>query len=220
MANTLAVQRATFTKALQDFDATDDAAVRAHAVEKMARALLDAPAFGFGEAEVTQGQDVPAAVTAPIGSGRVAPAEAEDDEALVAEVVRTVDLRALREFGSGPQVVYAYGYACAPDRLKVGRADGDAVARVAAQITTSTPDKPRLAALFCTHDAAALERGLHAWFQLRGRRLSARASSSSAGPRSAPRRAASRRRGSPRGRGARSGRTSRARRRGRCCSRG
>lgn len=172
MANKLAGQRAKFTKALQDFNTTDEATVRAAAVDKMVQALRDAPAFGFAEADVTQGQDVPAAVLDKLRAGAVTvEVAADDDEALVAEVATTVDTRELIEVGAGRSCVYAYGYACAPDRLKIGRADGDAVARVAAQITTSTPDKPRLLAVFHTDDAGALERGLHAWFQLRGRRL-------------------------------------------------
>lgn len=172
MATKLAGQRAKFTKALQDFNTTDDEAVRAHAVDKMAQALRDAPAFGFTDAEVTQDQDVPAAVLEKLKSGTVPVDDAsEDDAALVAQVATTVDTRDLREFGDGRSCVYAYGYACAPDRLKIGRADGDALARVAAQITTSTPDKPHLVAIFRTDDAGALERGLHAWFQLRGRRV-------------------------------------------------
>ena len=172
MANKLAGQRAKFTKALQDFNTTDDEGVRATAVDKMAQALRDAPAFGFREDDVTQGQDVPAAVVETLKAGTVdAMPAADDDDALVAEVATTVDTRDLAEFGDGASCVYAYGYACAPDRLKIGRADGDAVARVAAQITTSTPDKPRLVVVLHTDDAGALERGLHAWFQLRGRRL-------------------------------------------------
>jgi len=172
MANKLAGQRAKFTKALQDFNTTDENGVRAQAVDKMAQALRDAPSFGLGEDDVTQGQDVPAAVMEKLQAGtvEVAPAS-DDDEALVAEVATTVDTSELSEFGVGGSCVYAYGYACAPDRLKIGRADGDAVARVAAQITTSTPDKPRLVVVLHTDDAGALERGLHAWFQLRGRRL-------------------------------------------------
>jgi hypothetical protein len=172
MANKLAGQRAKFTKALQDFNTTDDETVRARAVARMAHALRDGPTFGFGEDDVTQGQDVPAAVVDELRAGVVTAAvAAEDDDALVAEVATTVDTRELCEFGTGRSCVYAYGYACAPDRLKIGRADGDAVARVAARITTSTPDKPRLVAVFHTDDAGALERGLHAWFQLRERRL-------------------------------------------------
>jgi len=172
VANKLAGQRAKFTKALQDFNITDDEAVRSHAVDKMAQALRDAPSFGFREDDVTQGQDVPAAVVETLKSGTVGAALVSDDEeALVAEVAATVDTRDVSELGVGGSCVYAYGYACAPDRLKIGRADGDPVARVAAQITTSTPDKPRLVLVLHTDDAGALERGLHAWFQLRGRRL-------------------------------------------------
>ena len=174
MANKLAGQRAKFTSALKDFNATEDGGVREHAIDKMAQVLAEAPLFGFTEAEVTQGRDVPTSVAARVRDGYVKPrskveVEAEDESAYVADVETAVDVSAVREFGSGASAVYAYGYRCAPGRLKIGRTDGDVVARVTTQTNTSTPDRPRLELIFRTEQPGALERALHAWFQLRRR---------------------------------------------------
>ena len=75
------------------------------------------------------------------------------------------------EVWSGDEFVYAYGYRCAPDRLKIGKCAGDVVARVAAQISTGTPDKPMLLLRTRTHDCGALERILHGMFRLKRRQV-------------------------------------------------
>jgi hypothetical protein len=67
--------------------------------------------------------------------------------------------------------VYAYGYRCAPDRLKIGLTTGDAIQRVAAQIGTGTPDRPVLRLEIRTHDCGALERAIHATLDYRGKRI-------------------------------------------------
>ncbi len=66
---------------------------------------------------------------------------------------------------------YAYGYQCAPDRLKIGMATGDPIARVATQIGTSTPDRPQIVLVVRTPRARAFERALHAILELRDRRV-------------------------------------------------
>jgi hypothetical protein len=73
--------------------------------------------------------------------------------------------------GEGANVVYAYGYRCAPDRLKVGLTTGDAVQRIAAQISTGTPDKPVLLLEIRTHDCGSLERAIHAILEYRGLKI-------------------------------------------------
>ena len=68
-------------------------------------------------------------------------------------------------------IVYAYGYRCAPDRLKIGLTEVDAVQRITAQIGTSTPDKPVLLLEIKTHDCGSLERAIHATLEYRGGRI-------------------------------------------------
>jgi len=86
-------------------------------------------------------------------------------------VEQMVDVSELQEEGSGEQAVYAYGYRCAPDRLKVGRSNGDVIVRVTQQITTSTPDKPSLFLIFRTQNCRALEMALHGVMQVQGRKV-------------------------------------------------
>lgn len=173
MANKLAGQRAKFSRARAIFYSAGDEADRQRAVTLMAGVLTDAPANGFGEEEVTQGEDVPDEVrrlveVQPAISGRIVE---EDPDRLVDQLRDTVDTGATVEIGTGDETVYAYGYRCAPDRVKIGSCAGDVVARVAAQIGTGTPDKPVLWLVIRTHDCRALERVLHGIFRLEGRRV-------------------------------------------------
>lgn len=87
------------------------------------------------------------------------------------EVAQAVDVSDVVHRGEGSGVVYAYGYGCAPDRLKIGMTEGDTLQRIVAQITTGTPDKPILLLEIRTHNCRALERAIHATLEHRGRRI-------------------------------------------------
>jgi T5orf172 domain len=71
----------------------------------------------------------------------------------------------------GAGIVYAYGYRCCEDRLKVGFTEGNTVQRIAAQIGTSTPDKPVLLIEIKTDQCRALERAIQATLETRGRKI-------------------------------------------------
>jgi len=73
--------------------------------------------------------------------------------------------------GQGESVVYAYGYRCAPDRLKIGCTTGDTVQRVLSQIGTGTPDKPVLMLEIKTHNCSTLERAIHSVLKHRGAKI-------------------------------------------------
>lgn len=74
-------------------------------------------------------------------------------------VVRTATVFS---FGQGSQCIYLYSYEGMPDRIKVGMtARPDPVARVAEQISTSSPGRINIRAIFFTEDAASLERIAH-----------------------------------------------------------
>src|SRR4051794_39403832 len=127
MANKLAGQRAKFSRARAIFYSTSDDAQRHRAVELMAEVLAEGPTNGFTENSVTQGADVPDDVRQMSARMPAGPVSEDDPDALVAALQTTVDTADVLEIGRGDEVVYAYGYKCAPDRLKIGSCAGDAV---------------------------------------------------------------------------------------------
>ena len=173
MANKLAGQRAKFSRARATYFTASEDWQRRRAVQLMAEVLVEAPTNNFSEEMVTQGEDVPDEVRRFV-SELSAPLKVVDDtdDELVGKVREALDTRDLVEIGEGSQYVYVYGYRCAPDRLKIGSCTGDVFARVAAQIGTSTPDRPTLLLAIKTHDCRALERALHGIFRLRGTQVS------------------------------------------------
>jgi hypothetical protein len=171
MANKLAGQKAKFTKALAEYNSTEDEARRQVALRQMCEVLLEARQHGFTEAEVTGGRDIPGEVQRMIDEGFSSQPIVEDPDQLVRQLEQKVDTTDLHEEGSGDQSVYAYGYRCAPDRLKIGRCDGDVIGRVISQIHTSTPDKPTLFLVVRTQDCRALEMAVHGLLQLRRRKI-------------------------------------------------
>jgi hypothetical protein len=172
VANKLAGQRAKFSRARAIFYTATDETQRHRAAQLMAEVLAEAPANGFSTKEVTQGADVPEDVRGLAAEFAATAKPSEDDaDELVSELQVIVDASDLVEIGQGAEAVYAYGYRCAPDRLKIGSCSGDVVARVAAQIGTGTPDKPVLLVRIATHDCRALERVLHGVFRLQGRQV-------------------------------------------------
>jgi hypothetical protein len=172
VANKLAGQKAKFTKALADYNSTEDETTRVAAATKMLEVLHEAPGNGFSEADVTGGRELPTDVQRQIIEGVLPPiSPPEDPDQLVRQLEQRIDKSDLHEEGTGDQTVYAYGYRCAPDRLKVGRCDGDVIGRVTSQIGTSTPDKPVLFLVIRTHDCRALEMAMHGVLRLKRRKV-------------------------------------------------
>ncbi len=169
---TLAGQRAQFTWALNQYNLAEDAEKKAYYAKRMAKYIAAAPANGFTVEQVTQGQLYPVAEVAQYvpTAGSDVDSGISEDEALN-EIAEAVDTSDVLRLGDGKSVVYAYGYRCAPDRLKIGLTEGDAVQRIAAQISTSTPDKPRLLLEIRTHNCGSLERAIHAILEYRGNKI-------------------------------------------------
>lgn len=169
---TLSGQRTQFTWALNEYNKSDDPSVRARFVRHMASSIRNAMGAGFTKDEVARGKSYPAEeVEAALGAPDLTP-EVEVSEAQAKESFQnSVDSTNARRKGAGPGSVYAYGYRCAPDRMKVGYTDGDTIERIAAQITTSTPDKPVLFFEMRTDRSRALERALHAILVYRGKKV-------------------------------------------------
>jgi hypothetical protein len=128
---TLPGQRAQFTWALNQYNLAEDAEKKAEFVRRMAKYIAAAPANGFTVEQVTQEQLYPAAEVARyLNSPDLPDADPgiSENEALK-EIAKAVDTTDVVRLGEGPRVVYAYGYVCAPDRLKIGLTEGDTAAR-------------------------------------------------------------------------------------------
>jgi len=169
---TLAGQRAQFTWALNQYNLAENAEKQTLYAQGMAKCIAAAPANGFTVDQVTQSQMYP---TAEVGQhlhgiSPDAGPEINETQALHA-VEEAVDTSDVVRLGEGQSVVYAYGYRCAPDRLKVGLTTGDTVQRIVAQISTGTPDKPALLLEIRTHDCGSLERAVHAILEHRGAKV-------------------------------------------------
>jgi hypothetical protein len=146
----------------------------------MAKYISTAPANGFTVEEVTQGQSYPAAEVAKYlnGDGDVTGDAEISEEKAIQSLEAVVDTSDVIRDGQGSGTLYVYGYRCAPDRLKIGLTEGDTVQRIAAQISTSTPDRPVLLIEIKTNTCRALERAMHGILETRGRKVTAEANGS------------------------------------------
>jgi hypothetical protein len=169
---TLAGQRAQFTWALNQYNLSEDAETRAKFAKRMAKYIAAAPANGFTVEEITQGQIYPSSeVEQYINDPSVNDDPGITEEQALRTVEEAVDTTDVVRKGEGTGIVYAYGYRCCEDRLKVGFTDANTVQRIAAQIGTSTPDKPVLFIEIRTDQCRALERAIQATLETRGRKI-------------------------------------------------
>lgn len=169
---TLAGQRAQFTWALNQYNLSEDAETRAKFAKRMAKYIAAAPANGFTVDEVTQGQIYPASeVDQYINDPSVNDDPGITEEQALRTMEEAVDTTDVVRKGDGAGIVYAYGYRCCEDRLKVGFTEANTVQRIAAQIGTSTPDKPVLLIEIRTDQCRALERAIQAILETRGRKI-------------------------------------------------
>jgi len=169
---TLAGQRAQFTWALNQYNLSEDPETRAKFAKRMAKYIAGAPANGFTVDQVTQGQIYPSSeVDQYIHDPGVNDDPGITEEQAIRTVEETVDTSDVTRLGEGTGVVYAYGYRCCEDRLKVGFTEANTVQRIAAQISTSTPDKPVLLIEIRSDQCRALERAIQATLETRGRKI-------------------------------------------------
>jgi len=137
----------------------------------MAKYIAAASGNGFTVEQVTQGQSYPVAEVNEViaANGTEDPGITEEQAQRTVEA--TVDSSDVLRIGEGVAAVYAYGYRCCPDRLKVGSTEADTLQRIAAQIGTSTPDKPVLQVEIKTNECRTLERAIHAVLETRGHKI-------------------------------------------------
>ncbi|HEY7578298.1 MAG TPA: GIY-YIG nuclease family protein [Acetobacteraceae bacterium] len=169
---TLAGQRAQFTWALNQYNLAEDDEKQAFYAQRKAKYIAAAPDNGFTVEQVAQSQPYPAAEVEQYlhRPGSDIGPEITESQALHA-VEEAVDSSDVIRLGEGQSVVYAYGYRCAPDRLKIGLTTGDTIQRIVAQISTSTPDKPVLLLEIRTHDCSSFERAIHPILEYRGAKI-------------------------------------------------
>ena len=159
---TLAGQRASFTWALNQYNLSEEPEKREHFAKLMARYVKAAPSYGFTAEDITRGKSYPAEVDRYVNEPGTTSEQGLTEEEAIRTVQQAVDTSDVVRLGDGSGIVYVYGYACCPDRLKVGYTEGDTVQRIAAQITTSTPDKPKLLIEIKTDQCRALEKAVQA----------------------------------------------------------
>ncbi|MBW0001891.1 MAG: hypothetical protein JO216_00260 [Hyphomicrobiales bacterium] len=142
---TLAGQRTQFTWALHQYNLAEDAEGKAFYAKRMAKYIAAAPANGFTPEQVTQEQPYPIGeVEKFLPTAGADPEPGISEAEAIKEIAKAVEVSDVLRLGEGSKTVYAYGYRCAPDRLKIGLTERDPVQRIAAQIGTSTPDRPAL----------------------------------------------------------------------------
>jgi T5orf172 domain len=168
---TLGGQRTQFTWALNQYNSTEDPKDREKFARRMAKYLSAAPENGFTPEQVSQGKNYPAEVNDYFADPNL-PSEPDITEQQAAKNLEgAVNIENAVKFGTGSGALYAYGYACAPDRLKIGYTEADLRQRIAAQISTSTPDRPSLVLEIRTDNCRALERAVHGSLEVRGKRV-------------------------------------------------
>jgi hypothetical protein len=169
---TRAGQRAQFTWALNQYNLAEDPKQKAHFAKRMASYIAAAPTNGFTVEDVTQGQIYPAAeVNQYVNQAESEPETDVSEGQALKEIAQAVDSSDVIRLGEGSGVVYAYGYRCAPDRLKIGGTSGDTIQRIVAQISTGTPDRPVLHLELKTPDWQPLEGAIHQTLKVRGRKV-------------------------------------------------
>jgi hypothetical protein len=168
---TLPGQRTQFTWALNQYNLSEDPERREHFAKVMAKYLKAAPSHGFTPEDIARGKSYPAEVDQYANEADTSAEEGISEEEALRTVERAVDTSDVVRVGDGVGIVYAYGYSCCPDRLKVGYTEGETVQRIAAQIGTSTPDKPMLLIEIKSNQCRALERAIQSTLETRGRKI-------------------------------------------------
>jgi hypothetical protein len=166
---TLGDHRSNFTWALNKYNRSDDPDIQSKFARYMAKYMAQGLRDGFTVEQITQGKNYPTTEIAKHSTDVDAePPPALTEQEARKEIVESVDTADVIRIGNGGTFVYAYGYRCCPDRLKVGCTGSDTLQRIADQIGTSTPDKPVLYVEIKTNDCRGLERAIHAVLRARG----------------------------------------------------
>src|SRR5260370_3796029 len=117
---TLCDHRANFTWALNKYNRSDDPEAQTKFAQYMAKYMAQGLRDGFTVEQVTQGKSYPVVevnkYSTDVDSEPPPPLTEEQTKKEIAESVDSADVIRI---GEGTAVVYAYGYRCCPDHLKV-----------------------------------------------------------------------------------------------------
>jgi len=170
---TLGTHRGNFTWALNKYNETDHPPTQEKFARYMAKYVKAAQADGFSLDAVSNGQSYPAdEVQKYFDAPPLNDVPEMSEEQLNESLAQKVDTTSVVRKGAGNEFVYAYGYNCAPDRLKIGMSSQtDCVQRIVQQINTSTPDRPVLHVEIKTDHSYSLERAMHSILIHRGKKI-------------------------------------------------
>jgi T5orf172 domain-containing protein len=171
--STLSAHRANFTWALNKYNETEDPPTQERFARYMAKYIKAAEVDGFSLDAVSNGQSYPGEEVKKYSDAPALSDTPEMTEEQVNEsLAQKVDTASVVRMGAGKEFVYAYGYNCAPDRLKIGMSSQtDCVRRIVQQIDTSTPDRPVLHIEIKTDRSDLLERAMHSILIHRGKKI-------------------------------------------------
>src|SRR3954451_24674331 len=126
MAN-LAGQRANYTWAVNQYNLAEDDVKREDCAKRIAKYLKASLEAGFTIKEITR--DIPYPVAEVEKYMEDAIADGGSEQEAIKAIAQAVDTSDVVYLGQGTGVVYAYGYRCIGDRLKVGSTEADAIQR-------------------------------------------------------------------------------------------
>jgi hypothetical protein len=125
----------------------------------MARCLAWGAENGFSAEEIAGGNPIPPDVTGDTD---------EDLDVGTTPLAERVDTSRAVRLGEGPETVYVYDTVYCRDVVKIGCTTMPVIDRIAQQIATGMPGKPRLLVELKTENARMLERAIHATLAWRG----------------------------------------------------
>src|ERR1700758_4639724 len=126
----LSTHRQNFSWARNEYNKTDDLDTQTKYTQFMAKYLAEGKADGFTVEQITQGNSYPAQVDRLSSGIDLQTLPSINEEQVKKQIEEAVNSAAVVRIGEGEAAVYAYGYACCPDRLKVGYATGDVLQRI------------------------------------------------------------------------------------------
>ena len=129
----LTTHQSNFTWARNQYNKSDNPDDQAKYIRYMAKYLAEGLSDNFTQEQITHGKDYAAEVDKHISDATSDALPSISEDQARKEIEEAVDVDGVMRIGEGVAAVYAYGYRCCPDRLKVGYTAGGVVQRIAAK---------------------------------------------------------------------------------------